>query len=87
MKRYLRTSLLGILGGLFVVGLLYWLFAPGALLRIFLKKVRPSGFAEIRPFDVGEKLPDFNLATAQGKVFRLSDHPHRVLLLNFFTSW
>ncbi len=41
----------------------------------------------VRPVTVGEHPPSFTLQTLGGKVFKLTAAPHKVILINFFTTW
>ncbi len=85
MKRLLRAGLIGVLVGVGTVGILFWLIVPSGFRTALWKKVGP--FHIDPPFKAGEKFPDLALKSVEGKTFRISEHPHKVLLVNFFTTW
>jgi len=84
MRRILRIGFLALLGGLTAVGLLYQLMVPRGLPGL-LTRVRPAG--PFKTFKVGDKFPDLLLKTTEGTASRLSDHPHKLFLVNLFASW
>ena len=84
VKRGLRIGL-DVLGGLVVLWFCLGYFAPGFLLHTLLR--RPRLPFELPAFTVSETFPDLKLNSAEGKVFRFSDYPHKAVLVNFFTSW
>ncbi|MHB1957264.1 MAG: TlpA family protein disulfide reductase [Sulfobacillus sp.] len=44
-------------------------------------------FSVPNPVEVGGTAPAFALPTLQGAVFHMTDHPAKVTMINFFTTW
>lgn len=88
MKRFFHVGVTGTLGGLLAVGLLFLIFAPGSYKLFFQRGTKPGPpIDRIEAFVAGDKFPELNLRSVDGEQFRLSAHPYKVLLVNFFTSW
>jgi len=89
VKRWLSIGLLSVLGGLLGFVLLFQIVVPGGWRGVYeahqaVKRFAVSGN---RAFKVGEKFPDLQLKDLDGHLYRLSEHPHRLLLVNFFAPW
>ena len=89
MKRALRVGLLGLLGGLAAVALAFQFMVPGGFPGLIKRMRREQPFhpGEYEAFKVGDKFPDLQLKDVDGSTYRLSDHPHKLLLVNFFAPW
>ena len=87
MKRVLWVGLLGVLGGLAAVGLFFQFMVPGGLPGLIHRMPRNQLLkpGEYEPFKVGDKFPDLQLKGVDGNLYRLSEHPHKLLLVNFFS--
>jgi len=87
LKRVLLIGFLGVLGGLAAVGLAFQFMVPGGLGGLFkrMRRVQLSNPSEYVPFKVGDKFPDLLLKDLDGNPYRLSDHPHKLLLVNIFS--
>jgi len=89
VKRWLGICLLGVLGGLAVFSLLFQVVVPGGWRGAYEahKAAKPFVPGEYIAFKVGEKFPDLELPDLDGHRYRISEHPHRLLLVNFFATW
>ena len=83
MKRALKVMVMGALGGGLAYGLYILFFLPGGL-RAYLEK--RTDFKQLYVYDVGESFVDIDFLGLDGKLTRLSDYPHKVVLVDFFTS-
>ena len=69
-----------------------WTIVPALILALALlaacgdKKDEPTP-EETTLTRVGQKAPDFTVATLDGGAFSLSDHRGRVVLVNWFATW
>lgn len=83
LKRALKVAVLGALGGGLAYGVYILFFLPGGL-RAYLAK--RTDFKQLYVYDVGERFVDIDFLGLDGKVIRLSEYPHKVELVDFFTS-
>ena len=84
--RALRIGILGMLAGLAAVGAALQFTVPGGLPGLIhrMPRVQPPNPREYVPFNVGEKFPDLQLRDVDGNLYRFSEHPYKLLLVNFF---
>ncbi len=89
MKRWSSVASRGVLVGLLLVGLMYVFYVPEALLDLYhsVRKPPPFRLSDYHAFQVGDRFPDLQLKSVEGGILRLRDCPHKVLLVNFFTSY
>ncbi len=88
MRRAVRLAFIAAFSGWLTFVLLIVYFTPESFLRLFRGREAVFGLANRPAYKIGDKFPDLDgLKTAEGQSFRLSDHPHQVLLVNYFASW
>ena len=83
MKRALKVAVLGALGGGLAYGVYILFFLPGGLRAYMAKR---TDFKQLYVYNVGERFIDIDFLGLNGKVIRLSEYPHKVELIDFFTS-
>jgi thiol-disulfide isomerase/thioredoxin len=84
LKRALKVVVLGALGGGLAYGAYILFFLPGGLRAYRAKR---TDFKQLYVYGVGERFVDIDFTGLDGKVIRLLEYPHKVVLVNFFTSW
>lgn len=83
LKRALTVAILGVLGGGLAYGVYILFFLPGGL-RAYLAK--RTDFKQLYGYNVGERFVDIDFIGLDGKLIHLSEYPHKVELVDFFTS-
>lgn len=84
LKRAFKLVVMGAVGGILVFGAYILFVLPGGL-RAYLEK--RTDFAQLYVYNVGEKFVDINFRRLDGRKVRLSQYPHKAVLVNFFASW
>jgi peroxiredoxin len=83
LKRILNVAVLGALGGGLAYGLYILFFLPGGVRAYFEKR---TDFKQLYVYNVGERFIDIEFLGLDGKTIHLSEYPHKVELIDFFTS-
>src|SRR5579864_4249412 len=83
LRRILKVAVVGALGGGLAYGVYIMFFLPGGLRAYFAKR---SDFKQLYVYNVGERFVDIEFLGLDGKVIHLSAYPHKVELIDFFTS-
>ncbi len=76
--------------GLAILGILFGPLLAVALIYLYtsFKRSAPSlRISDWAALKVGDRVSDFSLQTVDGATFRLQDHTHKAVLVNFFGSW
>jgi len=81
-KRLLSVAVLGALGGGLAYGLYILFFLPGGVRAYFAKR---TDFKQLYVYNVGERFVDIEFLGLDGKMIHLSEYPHKVELVDFFT--
>ena len=82
-KRVLNVAVLGALGGVIAYGVYILFFLPGGVRAYFEKR---TDFKQLYVYNVGERFIDIEFLGLDGKTVHLSEYPHKVELVEFFTS-
>ena len=82
-KLAFKLLALGAAGGTIVYAAFILFLLPGGW-RAYLEK--RSDFSQLYVYNVGEKFIDIDFRLPDGRPTRLSRYPHKVVLVNFFTS-
>lgn len=64
-----------------------WRAALVSTIPAFIVLVLVRGYHAPQPVQIGQPAPIFTLPTVSGGTFAMTDHPKKITIINFFTTW